>query len=207
MKSRNGLLPKLNLVLTGGLSGSGTSADGAFADLDGRAYDAAASLTFERPLGNRSARASHTRALLSREEASLSVENLRQQIQVEVRTSYIAATTAREQIAATAATRALKEAVLRAEEEKFRVGRTTSFQVAQAQRDFTASQIAEVDAVAGYLKALVELFRVDGTLLDRRGLAAPGAVADGTIALDVRKGFLRARDAKVKPTPPPAPNQ
>ena len=42
--------------------------------------------------------------------------------------------------------------------------------VAQAQRDFTSSQIAEVQAVVNYLKSLVEIYRQEGSLLERSGI-------------------------------------
>ena len=54
------------------------------------------------------------------------------------------------------------------------MGKSTSFLVAQAQRDLLVSRIAEVRALAGYLKELVDLYRQDGSLLERRGIAAPG---------------------------------
>ena len=46
--------------------------------------------------------------------------------------------------------------------------------VAQAQRDLLVSRIAEVQALANYLKALIDLYRQDGSLLERRGISAPG---------------------------------
>jgi outer membrane protein TolC len=46
--------------------------------------------------------------------------------------------------------------------------------VAQAQRDLLVSRIAEVRALANYLKALIDLYRQDGSLLERRGISAPG---------------------------------
>jgi len=75
-----------------------------------------------------------------------------------------------EQINASTATRQLREEVLRTEEEKFRVGTSTALLVSQAGRDLIASQIAEVEAVIAYRKALLELYRADGTLLDRRAI-------------------------------------
>ena len=66
------------------------------------------------------------------------------------------------------------EEKLRTETEKLRVGKSTSFLVAQAQRDLLVSRIAEVRALANYLKALIDLYRQDGSLLERRGIAAPG---------------------------------
>jgi outer membrane protein TolC len=124
---------------------------------------------------NRSARARYARAVAGKQQLSKALENLSQLIQVDVRSAYIEVTRTQEQISATAATRNFQEEKLRAETEKFRVGKSTSLLVGQAQRDFVASQIAEIQAVANYLKALVALYRLEGSLLQRRGLTAPGA--------------------------------
>ena len=93
---------------------------------------------------------------------------------MDVRTAYIEVNRAKKQISATIATRKLQEEKLRIETEKFRVGRSTMFLVAQAQRDLLFSQISEIEAVVNYLKALVELHRLEGSLLERRGIIAPG---------------------------------
>jgi outer membrane protein TolC len=95
-------------------------------------------------------------------------------IEVEVRTAYIQVTTAREQIQASRAARNLQEEKLRIETEKLRVGRSTAFLASQAQRDLLSSQIIEISAVADYLKALIELYRLEGSLLERRGITAQG---------------------------------
>ena len=118
---------------------------------------------------------SERRAVLGRDQAAEAVENLTQLAQVDVRTAYVEAVRSKEQMAATAATRRLQEEKLRAETEKFRVGKSTSLLVAQAQRDLLQSQTSEVEAVVSHLKALVEVYRQDGSLLLRRGIAAPGA--------------------------------
>ena len=94
--------------------------------------------------------------------------------QVDVRGAYIEVRRTREQIDATAASRKLQEEKLRSEQQKLRVGRSTTLQVAQVQRDLLSAQIAEVQAVVAYLNALVELYRQDGSLLSRLGIAAPG---------------------------------
>jgi outer membrane protein TolC len=103
------------------------------------------------------------------------VSNLEQIVESDVRTAYTEVQRAGEQVTATAASRKLQEAKLKSEAEKFRVGQSTTFLVAQAQRDLLSSQIDEVDAVVTYRKALVEIFRLEGSLLQRRGIAAPGA--------------------------------
>jgi hypothetical protein len=45
--------------------------------------------------------------------------------------------------------------------------------VAQAHRDLLLSRINEVEAVVDYLKALVDFYRLEGSLLARRGIEAP----------------------------------
>ena len=54
------------------------------------------------------------------------------------------------------------------------VGKTAALQVAQAQRDLVASQVSEVEASIGYLKALTNLYYLEGSLLDRRGIGLTG---------------------------------
>jgi outer membrane protein TolC len=95
-------------------------------------------------------------------------------VEVDVRTAYIEVRRSKQQIAASSATRRLNEEKLRIETEKLRVGKSTSFLVAQAQRDLLISRIAEVQALANYIKALVNLYQQDGSLLERRGIGAPG---------------------------------
>jgi len=131
-------------------------------------------LNFERPIRNRSAKAQHRRSLLQESQAEKTLENLSQLIELDVRNAYIEVNRTREQIAASAATRKFQEEKLRIETEKFRVGRSTNLLVAQAQRDLLVNRIAEVNTVVNYLKALTSFYRMEGSLLERRGIAAPG---------------------------------
>ncbi len=110
----------------------------------------------------------------SREQAQKALDNLSQLVEVDVRTAYIEVNRTKQQIAASSVTRRFDEEKLRTETEKLRVGKSTSFLVAQAQRDLLISRIAEVRALANYLKALIDLYRQDGSLLERRGISAPG---------------------------------
>ena len=95
-------------------------------------------------------------------------------MEVDVRTAHIDVDRTKQQIAASSATRRFDEEKLRTETEKLRVGRSTSYLVAQAQRDLLSSRIAEVRALVNYIKALIDLYRLDGSLLERRGIATPG---------------------------------
>lgn len=174
VKTRNGLLPRLDLFITLGKTGYAESFHGSVKGFNRGSYDYSAGLTFEYPLGNRAAEARHRQAMLGLEQAQESLKNLEQLVQVDVRSAYIEVNRAREQVAATAATRSLQEEALRSETEKFRVGKSTTYLVAQAQRDLVAAKVSEIQAVVNYLKSLVTLFRLEGSLLERRGISASG---------------------------------
>jgi outer membrane protein len=174
VKTRNGLLPKLDLFITLGKTGYADSFSRSVGEVTDDGYDVFAGLKFEYPFTNREAGAIHRRAVLRRDQAEEAIKNLSQLIEMDVRTAYIEVNRAKEQISASSATRELQEEKLRIETEKFRVGRSTGFLLAQAQRDLVSSQISEVQAVVSYLTALVELHRLEGSLLARRGITAPG---------------------------------
>jgi outer membrane protein TolC len=174
VKTRNGLLPKLDLFVTLGRTGFAESFGRSVTASDDYGYDALAGLAFEFPVRNRAAESRNLRAILSRQQAKEAIGNLSQLIEVDVRTAYLEIARSQEQVVATAATRKLQEEKVRVETEKFRLGKSTSLLVAQAQRDLVSSQIDEVQAVVNYLKAFVEIYRQEGSLLERRGIAGPG---------------------------------
>jgi len=174
VKTRNGLLPMMDLFITLGKSGYSNSFGESIGNINGDSYDALAGVSVNYPVYNRDAKGLHRRALLDREQAEKALDNLAQLVEVDVRSAYIEVSRAKQQIVASSATRMFSEENFRVESEKLRVGKSTSFLVAQAQRDLLVSRIAEVRALANYLKALVDLYRQDGSLLERRGIAAPG---------------------------------
>ncbi|OHB68621.1 MAG: hypothetical protein A2Y77_15600, partial [Planctomycetes bacterium RBG_13_62_9] len=175
VRTRDGLLPVLDVFAEFGKTGFAETFSDAVDNFDGPGYDVRGGLAFAFPAGNRAARALRTRSVATKQQSIKALENLVQLAQVDVRIAYGEANRTHEQITATAATRASQEEKLRVETEKFRVGKSTSLLVAAAQRDLVASQIAEIQSIANYLKALVLLYRLEGSLLQRRGIAAPGS--------------------------------
>jgi outer membrane protein TolC len=177
VRTQNGLLPLMDLFITLGKSGYADSFGESVGNMNEDNYDALAGVKFDYPIFNRDAESLHRRALLTREQAQKTLDNLSQLVEVDVRTAYIEVNRTKQQIAASSVTRMFNEEKLRTETEKLRVGKSTSFLVAQAQRDLLVSRIAEVRALANYLKALIDLYRQDGSLLERRGISAPGREA------------------------------
>lgn len=181
VKTRNGTLPKMDFFINLGKTGYADSFGGSVSDVSGDSYDALAGVRFEYPFKNRAATARYRRSQLNRDQAQRALENMSQLVELDVRAAYIEVERARQQISASSETRKLEEEKLRVETEKFRVGRSTNYLVAQAQRDLLLSQLIEVRSVASYLKALTELFRLEGSLLERRGISAPGGQTESPL--------------------------
>ena len=148
VKTKNGLLPKMDLFVTLGKTGYAESFLSSAGHMGGSGYDALVGVTMEYPPLNRDAQATHQRATFTRRQAVESVVNVEQLVQVDVRTAHLEAERSKEQAAATKVTRRLQEEKVRAETEKFHVGKSTTLLVAQAQRDLLQSQINEVQAVS-----------------------------------------------------------
>src|SRR5690606_20320470 len=109
-------------------------------------------------------------AVATRQQAVGAIENLRQLIHLDVRLAAVELERARQLITASATTRRLQEATLAAEQERFDVGASTTLLVAQAQRDLLEAEITEVEAIVAYRLALIDLYRAEGSLLERRGV-------------------------------------
>jgi outer membrane protein TolC len=176
VQTRNGLLPALNVFMT--LGGSGYA--GSFGDSvdnlrDGEYWDAGVGLRLDFPVGNRQSRALHLQSTTARDQRELALQNLEQLAELDVRSAFMEVKRAEEQVTATAATRSLQEAAQRAERENFLVGKSTATLLSRAQRDLVSSQIEEVRSVVNLRKALIDLYRQDGTLLEYRGITAPGS--------------------------------
>ncbi len=171
-RTRNGLLPKLDLFIELGRTSYAGSFEDATPDLDSPYYKAKGGLSLELPLTLRQARAEHARTRWTREQLQLALENMERLVERDVRIAYSEVFRSGRQIEATEVANRLQEKKLEAEQEKFRIGKSTNFQVLQAQRDFIESQLGQARARAVYLEALSSLYLMEGTLLERRGIAA-----------------------------------
>lgn len=177
VRTKNGLLPRLDFFADLSRTGFGRTFGSSVDRIDDGSYDFFTGISGEYPIGNRAARAVYENSVFSRDQSLEAVANLAQSVEADVRTAYIEVVRARDQVGASAATSRLQEETLRAETAKFRVGKSTTLLVGQAQRDLLQAQIAEVSSVVSYRKALVQLYLNEGSLLERRGIACPGTKA------------------------------
>jgi outer membrane protein len=206
--SRNALLPNLqafldftNNGLTGPLNplynGSGGAPDpyfvGGYGNLLGQIlrrnfpnYSAGFSLNI--PFRNRTAQADHVIDQLQLRQSELQIRRAVNQVRVDVKNAVIGLQQARTRYETALNTRALAEAALKAEQDRYRFGVTDISVVIQAERDLTANQTAEVQSMANYMHAKIAYDEALGRTLEENNIsmieAAEGRVARQSVIPD-----------------------
>ena len=126
----------------------------------------AGQLTLTLPLRNRSAQALHARALLVQRQLETQQQQLRNAALLDVRNSYIALTQDRAQVAAAIKARELQQQTFEAEQKKYQLGASTTYNVILTQRDLIAAQGTELRALANLEEAKANYEKALGRTLD-----------------------------------------
>jgi len=134
-------------------------------------------LVFRIPIGNRSARAAAAIAESNERQADASLAFISKTVRVEVLDAAAALQTAGQRIEAFAAAREAAEVQLSAEQDRYGAGLSTNFLVLTRQNDLSRARLDEIGALTDYRRALTELARATGTLLEQRGIAVAAAPA------------------------------
>ena len=108
------------------------------------------------PLGRSTQEVNLARARLQQTQSQLNLKDPELQAAAEVRNAGRNVNTNRRRVEASRATRILSERQLEAEQKKFAVGLSTSFEVVQAQRDLANARNSELQAIIDYVQALVD---------------------------------------------------
>ena len=137
-------------------------------DADYYSYQVGVRLQF--PLENRLARSQHTRARIEAAQAETTLKSVENTIVNEVRDAIRVIVTSRELIDSGIATLRYNQEKLKAEEKKLDVGMSTAFAVLEFQSDLANAESTLALAYAEHRKALTNLQRVMGTLLEEKGL-------------------------------------
>jgi outer membrane protein len=117
------------------------------------------------PLNNRQAQADYGIDELQLRQTELTNQKTFNQVGVDVMNGVVALRQARSRYAAAMQNRILAEQLLDAEQKKFKLGSSTSYNVVQQQRDLTNAQSAELAALVTYSNARVSLDQTLGTTL------------------------------------------
>jgi len=165
----NQVLPTLQLVAGWAFSGLGEDLDSSIERLD--EFDSwQVGVVFETPLPNRTAHAEHKAARVDYRSAEAQLAGIREQITREVADAIDDLHTQRERMAAARQARELAERVLQAEEKSFSLGRSDSLDVLAAQGALASAERDEVLAQTDYAIAAANLLRVEGILLEQKGI-------------------------------------
>jgi outer membrane protein TolC len=188
--NENQLYPSLDLFGTFGLNGlagdartitnfdgstARSSFDGSYGDTldnltDTKFFNWEFGLKLSYPLGNRSAKSKLTASRLRTHQSILDIKKLERSIIVEVREAVRQIQTNIQRISAAKISRQLGEEKLAAEEKKFEVGLSTSFNVLEFQEDLAENQSQEIEAIIDYKKSKINLNRVLGQTLEEYGV-------------------------------------
>ena len=174
-QKRNALLPKLEAeigIRYSGLSDTyGNAADSIFSeDFQSQFFG----LALEVPIGNREARSNYTKAMFEKKQTIISTRKVEQQVIVEVRKAVRQIKTNIERIRASKKSKELSQERLKAEEKKFKVGRSTSLEVIRAQSDLARSEGRATNAIVDYQISLGDFDAVLGTILKNNDIVIEG---------------------------------
>lgn len=137
------------------------------------------SLQFRYPIGRNPDRVNLTRAELQNDQSLLQLQDTERQVLQQVRDLGRQVNTNLRRVGSTQAARALAEKRLEAEEKKFAVGLSTTFNVLQAQRDLAAARNNEQRAILDYVKSLVDFEAAQEASISGAGGAGVSVVTGG----------------------------
>ena len=154
-----------------GLSGLGADyGDATRRNFGGDFYNYGAGLVLSYPIGNRSAYSTYNKRQLESRNAQSSLQSVRQQVIVGVREAVRRVHTDFKRIETTRSARIMAEKQLQAEQERLKVGLSTTRFVLDFQRDLATAQGNELRATVDYNKSLSNLARNKATTLERYNL-------------------------------------
>ena len=155
----NGLSGEAITITSGtfqGKSSYGGSYGNSLSDaLSTKYYNWEFGVKFSYPLGNRSAKSKLSASRLEKAQSILSIKGLEKKIILEVRESARQLKTDSKRIKAATVAKKLAEEKLKAEEKKFEVGLSTSFNVLKFQEDLAEAQSNEIKTIIDYKQSRI----------------------------------------------------
>ena len=162
--AKNQLLPNLAFEGGVGLSGLGGGArDTLNRTTSTDFYNIGAGLVLSYPLGNRSAQSQYNRRVLEANQATASLQRVRQQIIIDTKEADRRVRTDFKRIRTTQTARKLAERQLKAEQERLYLGLSTTRAVLEFQSDLAVASGNEQRAIVDYNQSLANLRRMTAT--------------------------------------------
>ncbi|MGC2170557.1 MAG: TolC family protein [Candidatus Sulfotelmatobacter sp.] len=169
------------------------------------APDKGVGLTLNIPLRNREAQANQVRAELEYRQAQVRLHQLENQVRIEVRNAQFDVKQNRAAVQAAQYAVDFARQTLDADQQKLKVGLTTTTAILQDASVLTTSESNLVSAKAAYEKSRIELERATGLLLDHSGIDVTEATRAQVTHLPTVPYVAPRRDAN--PVGQPTPGQ
>ena len=171
VKTRNGLLPQLDLIVSTDWNGTADTYRQQTTVASKRDdISATVGLQFQHSLGSRSERANHRSTQYTMTQCRLALDNLVHLAESDVYRRYLEVVQAFRNIEYFALAVAAAEGNYLAENERMKRGLSTAFFVMQAQENWEQMRYKEVENLITLRKRLIHLYLSDGSLLERRGI-------------------------------------
>lgn len=168
--ARNGLLPRLDMTMTGALYGAAGDSAAAFKQLaHPNGYLAQVGVAFSFPIERNAAlgRAAAAQELLAKARREMDAISI--QISAEVTRSIGAISFAQKRVEVLVQANERASLDLEAERARFRVGRSSNFEVLRRQEELARARLQHARAQADYLKAEAGFEALTGQILERFG--------------------------------------
>ena len=173
---------------------------------NGTAPDKGIGLTLTVPLRNREAQANQVRAELEYRQAQVRLHQLENQVRIEVRNAQFDVKQNRASVQAAQYAVDFARQTLDADQQKLKVGLTTTTAILQDASILTTSESNLVSAKAAYEKSRIELDRAVGVTLDRVGVSIDDA-AKGQVTRMPNVPYIAPRKDVLSVAPETKPQQ
>lgn len=171
------------------------------------APDRGIGVTLSIPIRNRAAQADQVRSELELRQAEVRLHQLENQVRIEVRNAQFDVKQNRASVEAAQSAVDLAHQTLDADQQKLRVGLTTSTAILQDVATLTTSESNLVSAKAAYEKSRIELERATGLLLEDNGINVEEATRAQVTKLPTVPYVAPRTDLQPgQPTPPSQPS-
>lgn len=165
---KNQLFPALDVEGTYGRNGLGESTSDSLESIDNNRFPTwGGAVVLRFPLTFRDERGRYKQTKIEKQRAVLSLKRVENEVLRGIDDSLKLVRSAHAATESTREARRFSEDALDAGQKKLEVGKSTSFEVLQLQRDLTEAAAAEILALSEYNKALHQVYFREGTTLQR----------------------------------------
>ncbi|HEU0037171.1 MAG TPA: TolC family protein [Kofleriaceae bacterium] len=165
--AKNGMLPQVDLTLSGALVGTGATSGEAFSAVTAsNGYQVMAGLTVQFDIGG-AAKGAHDAALARRSRVVADQTDTQRAIDTEVVHAVHQVTSARARVALTEKAIENAEINVKAENASFQMGKSTNFNVMQRQSELVQARLRRGRAIVDYHVAVANLQYLGGMLLEQ----------------------------------------